>query len=242
MKDKSVKKYILKLVGQEIFKEVKCMASDKVNSILQSTNANDLKCFSWNSLLTELTQFAPLMSSVLVSATKTRAPRSNTKAVIGMCAAIILKHRNPRMNIVQKINSLILYAGHSSKQVYQRLNPLNLTVSHVSMIRVLAKVGLGYDARVKEWRDSLLATITDEDELTTQQAPWSKSTEDGAADSDDCSTDSDDSWKQFPPMTSDEEDQPSEDHDSADDTGDEDLNDSGHLGTCSRSTEEESSG
>ena len=43
-------------------------------------------------------------------------------------------------------------------------------------------------------------------------------------------------------MTSDEEDQPSEDHDSADDTGDEDLNDSGHLGTCSRSTEEESSG
>lgn len=42
-------------------------------------------------------------------------------------------------------------------------------------------------------------------------------------------------------MTSDEEDQPSEDHDSADDTGDEDLNDSGHLGTCSRSTEEESS-
>ncbi len=117
MKDKSVKKYILKLVGQEIFKEVKCMASDKVNSILQSTNANDLKCFSWNSLLTELTQFAPLMSSVLVSATKTRAPRSNTKAVIGMCAAIILKHRNPRMNIVQKINSLILYAGHSSKQV-----------------------------------------------------------------------------------------------------------------------------
>ena len=90
MKDKSVKKYILKLVGQEIF-EVKCMASDKVNSILQSTNADDLK---WNSLLTELTQFAPLMSSVLVSATKTLAPRSNTKAVIGMCTAIILKHRN----------------------------------------------------------------------------------------------------------------------------------------------------
>ncbi len=117
MKDKSVKSYILKLVGQEITKEVKCMASDKVNSILQSTNADDLKSFSWNSLLTELTKFAPLMSSVLVSATKTQAPRSNTKAVIGMCAAIILKHRNPRMNVVQKINSLILYAGHSSKQV-----------------------------------------------------------------------------------------------------------------------------
>ncbi len=37
------------------------------------------------------------------------------------------------------------------------------------MIRVLAKVGLGYDARVKEWRDSLLATITDEDELVSEK-------------------------------------------------------------------------
>jgi len=34
-----------------------------------------------------------------------------------MCAALMLKHRFTEMSLVQKIISLVLYAGHSDKQV-----------------------------------------------------------------------------------------------------------------------------
>ena len=47
----------------------------------------------------------------------TRKPRTNRNAVIGMCSAILLKFRNSKMSMVQKMLSLILYAGNSGKQV-----------------------------------------------------------------------------------------------------------------------------
>lgn len=98
-------------------KEVRGMTSDKVESVLRSQDADSLKTFHWDTLLQELSTFAPILRMLLAAATKTRVPRSNTDTVIGVCAAILLNHKNPRMNLVQKINSLILYAGHSSKQV-----------------------------------------------------------------------------------------------------------------------------
>ena len=109
MKDPDIKKYIVKLVGKEVSKEVRCMASDSADSILKSMDADQLKCFTWDTLLNEIGRFAPVLQTILESSTRTRVPRSNTKGVIGMCLAVILKHRNPKMNLVQKINSLILY-------------------------------------------------------------------------------------------------------------------------------------
>lgn len=117
LKDPVTKKHVLRIIGREVAKEVKRMASDKVRSVLKSQNVDHLKSFHWNMLLQELSKFAPILSSLFTSATKTRVLRPNTDAVIGMCAAILLNHHNPKMNLVQKINSLILYAGHSSKQV-----------------------------------------------------------------------------------------------------------------------------
>ena len=118
LKDPVVKKHILKKIGKEMPKEIRGVASDKAESVLQSQDADSLKTFHWDTLLQELSTFAPVLRMLLAAATKTQAPRSNTNAVIGMCAAILLNHQNPRMNLVQKINSLILYAGHSSKQVW----------------------------------------------------------------------------------------------------------------------------
>ena len=65
----------------------------------------------------ELHANAPVLISILRAATKTRVCRSNTNAVVGTCTAILLKHRNPKMGLLQKIISLILYSGHASKQV-----------------------------------------------------------------------------------------------------------------------------
>ena len=117
LKDQQTKQYIIKLIGKELAKEVQVMCSDAVKSILQSRDPEHLKHFSWDVLLCELTEFAPILKDLLFSATKTQLPRANTNAIIGTCAAILMKHCNSRMNLVQKINSLVLYAAHTSKQV-----------------------------------------------------------------------------------------------------------------------------
>jgi len=85
------------------------------------------------------------------------------------------------MNLLQ---SIISYAGHATKkvihvllvlynyqrvcfdiylcaflQVYTRLQKLNLAMSHSSVIRLVENIGTNHDAAVKEWRDTLLASI-----------------------------------------------------------------------------------
>ena len=117
LKDPITKSYIVSILGIELAKEIRAMSSDSVKSVLQSSDPDDLKEFKWETLHSELSLHAPVMSKLLQLATKTRRPRMNQEAVIGACAAIVINHRNPKMNLVQKLTSLILYAGHASKQV-----------------------------------------------------------------------------------------------------------------------------
>ena len=117
LRDPITKLCIVKMLGKELRQEVKTMSSQGANSILKSPNTEHLKEFTWDMILSELSKFAPLLKSLLCFATKTRTPRSNTDAVIGMCAAMMFKHQNRNMNLVQRINSLVLYAGHAPKKV-----------------------------------------------------------------------------------------------------------------------------
>ena len=119
LKQPGTKEYILRGIGALIRNEMKSMCSDRVNSLLRSTDIKDLHEFTWDQLLTELRENAPIFLRVLNAAIETRLPRRNTSGVVGVCAAILLKHRFSKMCLGQKILSLILYAGHSSKQVYR---------------------------------------------------------------------------------------------------------------------------
>ena len=99
LKGPVTKKYILR-IRREVAKEVKRMASDKVWSVLKRQNADHLKSFHWDMLLQQLSKFAPVLSRLFTSARKTRVLRSNADAVLGMRAAILLNHHNPKMNVI----------------------------------------------------------------------------------------------------------------------------------------------
>jgi len=43
--------------------------------------------------------------------------RPSNSAILGDCAALLLRHRNHNLNAVQRIISIILYGGHAAKQV-----------------------------------------------------------------------------------------------------------------------------
>lgn len=119
MRNQNIKqrKVLLKKLIQQLRKEMKCMCSKEVHSVLQDKSAKILAKFSWESLISELAVSAPILLQVLRGCTMTRNPHSNRDATIGMCAAILLKFRLPTMSLVQRILSLILYAGHSAKMV-----------------------------------------------------------------------------------------------------------------------------
>lgn len=57
-------------------------------------------------------------------------------------------------------------------QVYQRLQRLNLTVSHSSVIRLLESVGEKFDAQVKEWRDVLVSTLDSRNQVVSVNFPF----------------------------------------------------------------------
>ena len=116
-KDPVSRRYMTKKMGIVMRHELKSMCSERVNSILSSQCSSHLHQFTWDKLLKELSLNAPVFLFTLISLTQTRQPCMNRDAIIGMCSAILLKFRLSKMSTVQKLISLILYAGHSGKQV-----------------------------------------------------------------------------------------------------------------------------
>ena len=93
------------------------MSSTETPSCWRYTSCEDLQNFCWDKLISELSVKAPTLLCILQAATKKRIPRKNTKAVICMCAAILFKHLNSSISLVQKVVTTILFAGHAMKQV-----------------------------------------------------------------------------------------------------------------------------
>ena len=113
-KDPVTTKYVLDHLCGIIRREMKTMVADETNSILRNPG---MECFTWDLIIEELGANAPNFLHLLHAMTKTKSVRKNRKAIIGVCASILLKHHYSKMSLVQKIISTILYAGHTSKQV-----------------------------------------------------------------------------------------------------------------------------
>lgn len=117
MKDDVVQKHILKLVGKMVHTEIKKFCSDSANSILKRDDPQCIKTFSWESFNSEISKFSPVLKGIFQATCKRRMSKTNFNVVLCVCVSLLLRNRNPRMNLIQKIISLVLYGGHSSKQV-----------------------------------------------------------------------------------------------------------------------------
>lgn len=120
-KDPVTRAHMLNKIGQVLRHEIKIMCSDTTNSVLQSLDTNELKMFTWDKVLSELKLHAPALVSILFSCTRTQILHKNQTSTVCFIASVLLKYRYRRMNLVQKIISLILYAGHCGKQVLYRM-------------------------------------------------------------------------------------------------------------------------
>ena len=106
LKDPTTRRHILKKIGILVRNEMVAMCTDGRGSILRCQSSSAIKEFTWEKLLSEAAETAPVLLNVLQECVKTRRSRPNQQAVIGMCFAILLKHRFSKMSLVQKILTL----------------------------------------------------------------------------------------------------------------------------------------
>ena len=98
--------------------ELKTLGSKKANSILRNKTKAGLLSFSWDKVWKELEMHAPIFLGLLEAILRGKTAKiSRTQPIVCMVVAIMAKYINSRMNVVQSYISLLLHAGHCSKQV-----------------------------------------------------------------------------------------------------------------------------
>lgn len=192
MKHKDLKACVVARVGKMINEEIRALCSDKQSSILRSTDPKSLCNFKCETVIGEMKEYAPTLLSILRECTKLptksrvvskrRTTRLDQNAIIAVCTAILCKNRRHTMSLLQKIVSLILQAGRSSKQVlilthnmcksmleltstsdfqvFSRLHKLGLCTTQQTTLNTIDKLGENFDARVKDWQSKLLHRTT----------------------------------------------------------------------------------
>ena len=116
LKDPRYLSPLLLKMGRIIAKEVAVLCSDRVSSLLSSSKKNDFVTFKWEKLF-EVESHAPCLLKILTTALQTKNENKTAVPLIGVIVSILCSFRRRSMNLIQKIVSVILYAGHCSKQV-----------------------------------------------------------------------------------------------------------------------------
>ena len=135
IKDTRIRKRVIERMGKLLSTELNRLSSVKVGSMLRDHSCGIVEGFSWHSLLQELEKEVPVTLSLLKQCVHVKrcvhkgqgkggrgARRMpNKEAAIGMCVAILMRARSQRMNLVQRLMSLLLYGSHAPKQVGDNL-------------------------------------------------------------------------------------------------------------------------
>ena len=121
-----IREHVLRQLGRLIRKDMERMCNTKRPSMLRKGTLEAMKSFCWEDFEKELESNSPLFCQVLrecVTRKRRKASKRgrsyavNDSTVIGVCAAILLRHRNANMNLVQRIVSALMYSGHAPKMV-----------------------------------------------------------------------------------------------------------------------------
>ena len=119
LRDLDCRKHVVAGIGRVLRSELAVMCSKGFGSILRSTSPENLKSFSWHQVVAEMQACTPTLLHLLQSCMRTKRGfyKHKQKSIIGFLVSIMCKYRCQQMSLFQKMVSLVLYAGHSSKQV-----------------------------------------------------------------------------------------------------------------------------
>ena len=115
MKDPRYLTLLLTKVGMLIKQEISTLCSDNVYSVF--SNIESLSSFSWEKVMQEAEKYAPSFLKILLTALWKEKESNCVHHIAGLVLSIFCCFRRRSRNTVQRIISIILYAGHCSKQV-----------------------------------------------------------------------------------------------------------------------------
>ena len=154
-------------VGRIVRTELQSLCTTKAQSILRSSTPAALRTFLWDKVICESKTLAPNLVQLLKTCLDDRTPtkKSQGDAIIGLLVCILCKYRCPFNSLLQRVVSLVLYAGHCGKVVrFTRLK--KLCASHKTTIRTLDALGSDFDASVLTWKEKLLTHIDDPSQVS----------------------------------------------------------------------------
>lgn len=127
-------------------KQMKKLCSDKHDSILRMTTKPALEQFTWDRVWEELKLNVPLMLTILTGLVPpSKRESKSAQAALCVCASILLKMQNQKINLVQSVIGLVLRAGHATKQVWVYLCSCSCIIKGTCVgIHTIAEVTVMY--------------------------------------------------------------------------------------------------
>lgn len=104
---------VVKAVSKEVQSELKEICSDSYDTILRMKYKVALESFTWRRVWRELQNKTPTLLAILSG----RCSNGPVQPAVCTCASILMKLRNPKVNLVQAMISVVLKAGHANTQV-----------------------------------------------------------------------------------------------------------------------------
>lgn len=146
-------------VIDEIQKEITKFCCKNNNTILRSTNVEDLVNFSWTKVAEELQASTPIFWRLIEKCAenprqKTLNIRKNEEANLSGIASVackILSLHNREMNTVKRLNSITLLKGGAKKSAFRRLNGTHDCMSYQSTLQMADDFGSGWEAKLMNW-------------------------------------------------------------------------------------------
>lgn len=110
MENPHLRTLVVRAVSKEVQSELKEICSDRYDTILRMKYNVALENFTWSRVWKELQSKTPTLLEIL-------SGDGPVQPSICTCASILLKLRNPKVNLVQAMVSVVLMAGHANTQV-----------------------------------------------------------------------------------------------------------------------------
>jgi L1 cell adhesion molecule like protein len=166
VKNEHLNGHVVRLISLQIRKEMQTLTSRKHDSILRMKNKQSLENFTWDRVWNEIERFCPTLANVLKDCLP---PKLLVKDAfipsVALCSSVLFKLRNPHVNVLQGVISILLKAGHANSQVFRRLAKMSLCLSYRSTLNVMDVISEGFDEEVDAWKVIL------QDQITHQQPP-----------------------------------------------------------------------
>ena len=148
-------------IGKLLQSEIAALCSNRSESVLRCHSNEQILSFEWERVIPEMREHAPTLLTLLYSATHTRRTRPNRDFVIAMCTAMMCPYPFWRTCIKA---GMYLWQGippvHKHVptiiQVFVRLHNLGITMSYTGTLSLIGQLGENHDAKVHEWKESLL--------------------------------------------------------------------------------------